>query len=685
MPAAAGQIVLSLDSDVAPESVSGYVVGKKDLLTLERAISGEYFINNIPAGTHDVVIIGKSKSTALWNLLLGNDKSNSVDKGTRLKKVEVLNGARTKKEKVALPPLISASGIAKLADKTDHAGIQVYIPGTEYIALTASDGSFSISGVPVGIHNFFFEKDGYHRGQLEEQDAKSGTNVLISDIHLAIDTGADGFILIQNGSALVDSRKVNLTIGATADAVLMKISEKDNFEGAGWQPLKSNFQYTFATPGDKTLYAMFANANGLASSPYSAKVKVDIFSDNKSTFSSTLSVADVTPPANVFSAKISVLPKNATQMMISLNNQFTGAAWENTALQKDLTFEKDYANCGQKQFYLKFKDAQDFESPTLNATPTVHCWKPTSTVGAPEARERHTAVSTGTKMIVWGGLGIQSQSSLQNGKIYNSTTDSWSTMSLVNAPSAMSRHSAIWTGSKMIVWGGSADFSTSNGAIYDLDNDTWSPISAVGAPSPRVLHSAVWTGSKMIIFGGNSGRDNGCPNTPICGDGAIYDLANNTWTPLPIAGALSARHSHLAYFKDDEMNIWGGCSTGNMECNSNHKDFWSYSILNNSWQTKNTISDSLNRWNYSSVFQNGILTIFGGRTQSTSQLTSILNFDHSIASWKNSVNLLPDHRYGATAIAINDSQFLIWGGRISLPGSNTITTTTNTGYIFSQF
>ena len=37
---------------------------------------------------------------------------------------------------------------------------------------------------------------------------------------------------------------------------------------------------------------------------------------------------------------------------------------------------------------------------------------------------------------------------------YNPSTDSWTATSITNAPAGRSRHTAVWTGSEMIVWGG---------------------------------------------------------------------------------------------------------------------------------------------------------------------------------------------------------------------------------------
>ena len=52
-------------------------------------------------------------------------------------------------------------------------------------------------------------------------------------------------------------------------------------------------------------------------------------------------------------------------------------------------------------------------------------------------------------MIVWGGNGL-----FNTGGRYNPSTDSWTATSTTNAPDARYGHTAVWTGSEMIVWGG---------------------------------------------------------------------------------------------------------------------------------------------------------------------------------------------------------------------------------------
>src|SRR6266567_3206094 len=91
---------------------------------------------------------------------------------------------------------------------------------------------------------------------------------------------------------------------------------------------------------------------------------------------------------------------------------------------------------------------------------TDDTWTATTTSNVPSARDAHTAVWTGSEMIVWGGF--EPFSSFNTGGRYNPSTDSWTATSLTNAPTARYAHTAVWTGSEMIVWGGQDTFSSFN-------------------------------------------------------------------------------------------------------------------------------------------------------------------------------------------------------------------------------
>ena len=105
-------------------------------------------------------------------------------------------------------------------------------------------------------------------------------------------------------------------------------------------------------------------------------------------------------------------------------------------------------------------------------------------------------------MIVWGGEGPPFVL-LNTGGRYDPSTDSWTATSTTNAPDARVGHRGVWSGSEMIVWGGtmhSHDFDT--GGRYNPSTDSWTATSTINAPDGRRNHTAVWSGSEMIVWGG---------------------------------------------------------------------------------------------------------------------------------------------------------------------------------------
>ena len=188
--------------------------------------------------------------------------------------------------------------------------------------------------------------------------------------------------------------------------------------------------------------------------------------------------------------------------------------------------------------------------------PVLDSWIEISTIGAPESRYDHTAVWTGTEMIVWGGRPAFYQSGVATGGRYDPATDTWTPVNTVDAPLGRARHSAIWTGTEMIVWGGSTpwDVPDNTGGRYDPVSDSWTATSTVDAPEPRTQHSTVWTGSKMIVWGGH---DDSVP-TEARNTGGIYDPTLDTWTATTTVKAPSTRYDHTAVWTGTEMIVYGG-------------------------------------------------------------------------------------------------------------------------------
>lgn len=179
-------------------------------------------------------------------------------------------------------------------------------------------------------------------------------------------------------------------------------------------------------------------------------------------------------------------------------------------------------------------------------------WRPVTTTAAPIGRTRHTAVWTGSKMIVWGGQIEADPGVTASGAAYDPATDSWAPISEVGAPSARHSHQAVWTGSKMIVWGGFSTTFENSGAIYDPASDSWTPMTLAGAPAGRVSFSSTWQDDRLVIHGGQQGQ-------AVYSDTSTYDPATDTWAAVTAAGGPSPRFGHSAVVDaNGEMIVWGG-------------------------------------------------------------------------------------------------------------------------------
>jgi hypothetical protein len=116
---------------------------------------------------------------------------------------------------------------------------------------------------------------------------------------------------------------------------------------------------------------------------------------------------------------------------------------------------------------------------------------------------------------------------VNTGGEYDPQFDVWSPTSVgTGVPGARTAHTAVWTGSDMIVWGGDAQgFEWRTGGRYDPASDTWVPTGTTGAPAGRGGHRAVWTGSRMIVWGGSTGSSKPQNSGGVycaCPDGVLF-------------------------------------------------------------------------------------------------------------------------------------------------------------------
>lgn len=203
-------------------------------------------------------------------------------------------------------------------------------------------------------------------------------------------------------------------------------------------------------------------------------------------------------------------------------------------------------------------------------------------------RLKHSVVWTGSEMIVFGGSSEEFGDSAirRDGARYSPKTNSWMPLSAPPSSfSARTRSAAAWTGKAMFIWGGEAPLSTSldDGALYDPVADTWTPV----AKSPlagRHSHTAIWTGSRVFVWGGLG--------TGYYADGALYDPVTNTWTKIP-ASPIEARAEFVSGWTGSRAFVFGGQST------SSSKDLFGdgalYDPSSNAWSAMPSLPAGLER------------------------------------------------------------------------------------------
>ena len=271
-------------------------------------------------------------------------------------------------------------------------------------------------------------------------------------------------------------------------------------------------------------------------------------------------------------------------------------------------------------------------------------WTATSTSGAPSARRAHTAVWTGTEMILWGGLGENT------GGRYDPSTDTWTATSTTNAPSGRQFHTAVWTGSEMIIWGGQNGGTFFNtGGRYNPSSDTWAATSASNAPSGRYFHTAVWTGSEMIVWGGTD-------NSNHVNTGGRYNPGTDSWVATSTANAPDGRELHSAVWTGNEMIVWGGTDESG-DLNTGGR----YNPTTDSWMPTSTTNAPAGREVYTAVWTGSEMIAWGGFGGITN-LNTGGRYNPATDSWT-SINTsnAPSAREGHTGVWTGN-EMIVWGG-----------------------
>jgi len=311
--------------------------------------------------------------------------------------------------------------------------------------------------------------------------------------------------------------------------------------------------------------------------------------------------------------------------------------------------------------------------------PDTDSWGLLNSIGAPPPRYRHTAVWTGTQMIVWGGLAVAGNegSSVNSGGLYDPSTNSWASTNTVGAPTARAYHSAVWTGSRMVVWGGGSS-GLNTGGRYDPATNSWTSTATIGAPTSRRAHTAAWTGSRMLVWGGFV-----IPSIVATNTGGGYDPGTDTWSAISVTNAPAARGAHSVVWTETRMIVWGGSPTTNAYVSTGGR----YDPASDSWTPTANAAAPRARLGATGVWTGNQMIVWGGGVITNMQdlaapgLSTGGRYDPTLDTWtptRLAGGTLPTPSEAAPSPRIyhaavwTGSRMIVWGGLSANTAPNTL-------------
>jgi hypothetical protein len=178
------------------------------------------------------------------------------------------------------------------------------------------------------------------------------------------------------------------------------------------------------------------------------------------------------------------------------------------------------------------------------------------TLNTPSPRVLATAVWTGSGIVVWGGGDREGVVDYNTGSIYDAAVGTWTRMKQAGAPSARRAALGVWTGTRVLIWGGfDRDGDPQDHAyLYDPVSDAWNTVPGANEPDPSLYPATGWSGTHLFAMGG---LESGVSSS----DFRVYGAATNTWS-APTTPTLTRRDGAFGGFDGTNFVVWGGRSLG---------------------------------------------------------------------------------------------------------------------------
>ena len=299
-------------------------------------------------------------------------------------------------------------------------------------------------------------------------------------------------------------------------------------------------------------------------------------------------------------------------------------------------------------------------------SPVTDTWTPVAKDAyTPTARVLATAVWTGSVVVVFGGSDTTGVTPYKDGALYDPAKNAWSAMPA--ASKARSASLGFWDGTRAIFWGGIGATGAAVSGAESFDLATWTPASTNGDPGALLNPAAGWDGTFLYLEGGQLA---GARTDKVFSYARVID----TWTAL--SKSLSTRSNAFGAWDGARFVVWGGIDNGGL------RNDGAYYQGTATWPALSTVAAPSARmavprragWLFET--SPGMLALFGGQTSpsgpgtftTTGATYDVVNGKWSLAAAFPSGEL---HDYGV-AVWTGD-EFVLWGGRTGAALAPTLT------------
>lgn len=174
-----------------------------------------------------------------------------------------ITGTATVTVNIEVTPLGAISGVATLEGRpADSAGIDVYIPGTSFLAKTADNGNFRLGGVPAGTYDVYADAPGHKRATAAGVAVTTGTT---TSLPATITLEPENYAPQAAFTAQLDGNTLTVDASSSTDQDGSIISYAWYF-GDGTTGSGAIAQHTYSTVGTKAVTLTVTDNGGRTSS-----------------------------------------------------------------------------------------------------------------------------------------------------------------------------------------------------------------------------------------------------------------------------------------------------------------------------------------------------------------------------------------------------------------------------------